>query len=367
MKRPVRIAITGAAGSISNSLLFRIAAGDMFGPDQPVILQLVERPEAMPTLLGVAMELEDCAFPLLHTVRLHDTAEAGFKNAHYAILLGAKPRGPGMERRDLLSANAEIFSHQGRALNDHANPDVKVVVVGNPANTNALIASRNAPDLSPSQFTAMSRLDHNRTKGLLANHTGYNPEDIRRVAVWGNHSASQFPDLRHAEALGSPLLPSLDPAWIETTFIPRVQKRGAEVIAARGQSSAASAAQAVIDHMRDWAMGTAPGDFVSMCIVSDGSYGVARGLVFSFPVCCRYGRYQIIQDLPVDEASRQRLKTTEAELLEEKAAVEHLLPPETEAAHNNLSIRLRSGALRYAEEDGDDDSAASVLRTDRMM
>lgn len=367
MKRPIRIAITGAAGSISYSLLFRIAAGDMFGPDQPVILQLIERPEVMPKLQGVAMELEDCAFPLLHTVRLHDTAEAGFNNAHYAILLGSRPRGPGMERSDLLSANAAIFSQQGRALNDHANHDVKVVVVGNPANTNALIASRNAPDLSPSQFTALSRLDHNRTKGHLANHTGYNAEDIRRVAVWGNHSATQFPDLRHAEAFGKRLLPELDPAWVDNTFVPRVQKRGAEIIAARGQSSAASAAQAVIDHVRDWALGTPPGDFASMGIVSDGSYGVARGIVFSFPVCCRYGRYQIIQDLPMDDASQLRLKATEAELLEEKAAVEHLLPAETEAAHNNLSIRLRSGAIRYAEEEGDDDSPASVLRTDRVM
>ncbi|TDX31705.1 malate dehydrogenase [Modicisalibacter xianhensis] len=367
MKRPVRIAITGAAGSISNSLLFRIAAGDMFGPDQPVILQLIERPEAMPALHGMAMELEDCAFPLLHTVRLHDNAEAGFKNVHYAILLGARPRGPGMERKDLLSANAEIFSRQGRALNDHANHDVKVVVVGNPANTNAMIASRNAPDLSPSQFTAMSRLDHNRTKGMLANHTGCNPADIRRVAVWGNHSATQYPDLRHAETFGMPVFPSLDLNWVENDFIPRVQKRGAEVIAARGQSSAASAANAVIDHMRDWALGTPPGDFTSMCIVSDGSYGVAKGIVFSFPVCCRYGRYQIVQNLAMDEASLKRLKATEAELLEEKAAVEHLLPKETEEAHNNLSIRLRSGAVRYAEEDNDDDSPATVLRTDRVM
>lgn len=339
----------------------------MLGPDQPVILQLIERPEAMEALRGVAMELEDCAFPLLHTVRLHDNAEDGFRGVHFALLVGAKPRGKGMERKDLLEANAEIFSVQGRALNDHANPDVKVLVVGNPANTNALIASRNAPDLSPSQFTAMSRLDHNRAKGSLANHIGANAADITRVAVWGNHSASQYPDIRHAEAFGKPVLPDLDPEWIEDTFIPRVQQRGAEIIAARGLSSAASAAQGAIDHMRDWVMGTRPGDFVSMCIVSDGSYGVTKGIVYSFPVVCRYGRYEIVQDLPIDEASQQRMKATENELLEEKSAVEHLLPSETEAAHNALGSRLRSGATSYAEEDADDDSDACVLRTNRVI
>ncbi len=367
LKRPVRIAITGAAGSISNSLVFRIAAGDMLGPDQPVILQLIERPEAMEALRGVAMELEDCAFPLLHTVRLHDNAEDGFRNVHFALLVGAKPRSKGMERKDLLEANAEIFSVQGRALNDHANPDVKVLVVGNPANTNALIASRNAPDLSPSQFTAMSRLDHNRAKGILGNHIGVNARDLTRVAIWGNHSASQYPDVRNAEAFGKPVMPDLDTQWIDETFIPRVQQRGAEIIAARGQSSAASAAQGAIDHMRDWVMGTPPGDFVSMCIFSDGSYGVEKGIVYSFPVVCRYGRYQIVQDLPIDEPARQRMKATENELLEEKAAVAHLLPADTEASHSDISKRLRSGAMRYAEEDIDDDSTACVLRTDRLM
>lgn len=367
MKRPFRIAVTGAAGSISNSLLFRLAAGEVFGTDQPIILQLIERSEAMEALRGLAMELEDCAFPLLHAVRLHDNPEDGFRNVHFAFLIGAKPRGPGMERADLLAANAEIFSRQGRALNDHANPDVKVLVVGNPANTNALIASRNAPDLSPSQFTAMSRLDHNRAKGMIANRTGFNTADIRKVAVWGNHSASQFPDVRNAEAMGEPIWPGLDHDWVDSTFIPRVQKRGAEIIDARGQSSAASAAQGAIDHMRDWYMGTPEGDFVSMCIVSDGSYGITKGIVFSFPVRCRYGRYQIVQGLPIDDAAQKRLDATEKELLEEKDAVKHLLPPETEESHNNLSVNLRSGANRYGEEDRDDDSEACVLRTDRVI
>jgi malate dehydrogenase len=367
LKRPVRIAITGAAGSISNSLIFRIAAGDMLGPDQPVILQLIERPEAMEALRGVAMELEDCAFPLVHAVRLHDNPEEGFSRVHFALLVGAKPRGKGMERKDLLEANAEIFSVQGRALNDHANPDVKVLVVGNPANTNALIASRNAPDLSPSQFTAMSRLDHNRAKGSLANHIGANPSDVTRVAVWGNHSATQYPDVRNAEAFGEPVMPNLDAKWVAETFIPRVQQRGAEIIAARGQSSAASAASGAIDHMRDWVMGTPAGDFVSMCIPSDGSYGIAKGIVYSFPVVCRFGRYQIVQNLPIDDDAQQRMKATEQELLEEKAAVEHLLPAETEEKQNAISTRLRSGAQRYAEEDALDDSDACVLRTDRLM
>lgn len=367
MKRPFRIAITGAAGSISNSLLFRIAAGDMFGPDQPVILQLIERSEAMEALRGVAMELEDCAFPLLHGVRLHDNPEDGFRRVTHALLVGAKPRTKGMERKDLLAENAEIFSRQGRALNDHANPEVKVLVVGNPANTNAMIASRNAPDLSPAQFTAMSRLDHNRAKGILANHTGYNTGDIKHVAVWGNHSASQYPDIRHAEAFGQPILPTLDSQWISETFIPRVQQRGAEIIAARGQSSAASAANGAIDHMRDWELGTPPGDFVSMCVFSDGSYGVAKGIVYSFPVVCRYGRYEIVQGLPIDDDAQRRMKATEDELLEEKAAVAHLLPAETEKSHEELSRRLRSGATRYGEVDELDDSEASVLRTDRLL
>ncbi|MBZ9538824.1 malate dehydrogenase [Modicisalibacter tunisiensis] len=367
MKRPFRIAVTGAAGSISNSLLFRLAAGEVFGPDQPLILQLIERPEAMEALRGMAMELEDCAFPLLHNVRLHDNIQDGFSNVHFAFLVGAKPRGPGMERADLLSANAEIFSAQGRALNDYANPDVKVLVVGNPANTNALIASRNAPDLSPSQFTAMSRLDHNRAQGMIANRFGCNASDVKKVAIWGNHSATQYPDLHHATAMGAPIWPELDPKWVDEEYIPRVQKRGAEIIAARGQSSAASAAQGAIDHMRDWYFGTPDDDFVSMCVVSDGSYGVTKGIVFSFPVRCRYGRYEIVQGLPIDEAGRKRIETTEKELVDEKAAVEHLLPAETEAAHLNLRTTLRSGASRYGEEDSLDDSEASVLRTDRVL
>ncbi|MBZ9559764.1 MULTISPECIES: malate dehydrogenase [Modicisalibacter] len=367
MKRPFRIAVTGAAGSISNSLLFRLAAGEVFGNDQPLILQLIERPEAMEALRGMAMELEDCAFPLLHNVRLHDNAEEGFRNVDFAFLIGAKPRGPGMERADLLAANAEIFSAQGRALNDHANPDVRVLVVGNPANTNALIASRNAPDLSPAQFTAMSRLDHNRAKGMIANRLGFNSADIKKVAIWGNHSASQYPDLHHAEAMGQAIWPELDPKWVDDEFIPRVQKRGAEIITARGQSSAASAAQGAIDQMRDWYQGTPDDDFVSMCVVSDGSYGVTKGIVFSFPVRCRYGRYEIVQGLPIDDAGQKRIDATEKELLEEKAAVEHLLPDETEAQHLDMRATLRSGATRYGEEDTLDDSEASVLRTDRVL
>nr|WP_299246024.1 malate dehydrogenase [uncultured Halomonas sp.] len=366
MKRPFRIAVTGAAGSISNSLLFRIASGDMFGKDQPVILQLIERSEAMQALRGVAMELEDCAFPLLLGVRLHDNAEDGFRNVSHALLVGAKPRGKGMERKDLLAENAEIFSRQGRALNDYANPDVKVLVVGNPANTNAMIASRNAPDLSPAQFTAMSRLDHNRAKGILGNHIGANAQDITHVAVWGNHSPTQYPDVRNAKAFGEPIMPTLDKKWVEETFIPRVQKRGGEIIEARGLSSAASAAQGAINHMRDWELGTRDGDFVSMGIFSDGSYGIAKGIVYSFPVRCRYGRYEIVQGLSIDDEARKYMKATEDELLEEKSAIEHLLPKETEEASNNLGVTLRSGAKRYADQDALDDSEASALRTDRI-
>jgi len=366
MRRPVRIAVTGAAGSISNSLLFKIASGEMMGLDQPVILQLIEMPQAMEALRGIAMELEDCAYPLLHTITLHDNVEDGFRNAHYALLIGAKPRGPGMERSDLLQENAEIFSRQGRALNDYANRDVKVLVVGNPANTNALIASRNAPDLSPSQFTALTRLDHNRAKGILANKTGASPKDISRVVIWGNHSTTQYPDLHHAEVLGRPAMEQIETGWYREQFIPTIQTRGGEIIKARGQSSAASAAQAIVDHMHDWVLGTKVGEIVSMAIVSDGSYGIEKGIIYSFPVRCDYGRYQIVQGLPINDFSRQRMVATEQELLDEKAAVDHLLPAETAASHSDLSICLRSGVTLYADGTGPD-SQSKFLTTNRVM
>lgn len=366
MKRPLRIAITGASGTISQSLLFRIASGDMFGPDQPLILQLIELPEAMERLRGIAMELEDCSFPLLHTISMHDNPEDGFSSVHFALLIGARPRGPGMERSDLLNVNAEIFARQGKALNQYANRDVKVVVVGNPANTNAMIASRNAPDLSPSQFTALTRLDHNRSRGILANHTGANPKDIHNIAVWGNHSATMYPDLHHATILERPALSQVCADWYQNEFIRKIQGRGSEIIKAQGRSSSASAAQAVIDHMRDWYLGTPPGEFVSMGIVSDGSYGVTPGIVFSFPVRCDYGRYQIVQGLELNAFSQERIKITEAELLAEAAVVAGLLPKETEESHLHLSICLRSGVTLYGDGTGPKDGAP-YLQTNRVM
>ncbi|MDF2181667.1 malate dehydrogenase [Neptuniibacter sp. CAU 1671] len=366
MRRPVRIAVTGAAGAISYSLLFKIAAGEMMGKDQPVILQLIELPHAMDALRGVAMELMDCAYPLLHTITLHDNVEGGFRGAHFALLVGAKPRGPGMERGDLLEENAAIFARQGKALNDFANRDVKVLVTGNPANTNALIASRNAPNLSPSQFTCLTRLDHNRAKGILANHTGATTRDIEGIMIWGNHSATQYPDLHHATILGKPAMSQIDTTWYREEFIPKVQRRGAEIIEARGLSSAASAAQAIVDQMKDWVLGTEPGEIISMGILSDGSYGITKGVFFSFPVRCNYGRYQIVHDFPMNEFSQKRLIETEQELLEEKAVVEHLLPKETEASHQNLSICLRSGVTLYADDTGPDPDS-KFMTTNRVM
>ncbi|MTI12731.1 malate dehydrogenase [Sansalvadorimonas verongulae] len=328
MKQPVRIAVTGAAGNISYALLFKIAAGEMLGSDQPVILQLVEIPQAMDRLHGVTMELEDCAFPLLHGVTLHDNPDSGFQGAHYAILLGARPRSRGMERADLLEANAAIFSAQGRALNKVANPDVKALVVGNPANTNCLILSRNAPDLSPSQFCAMTRLDHDRARGLLSTQIEVSLADIDNIIIWGNHSSTMYPDLHHATIAGDqPVISMINDQWYKEEFIPRIQKRGSEIIEARGQSSAASAAQAALAHMRDWALGT-DGKIVSMGVISDGSYGVAKGICYSFPCVCDFGAYQIVQGLDINEYGQEKMKVTEAELLEEKAAVEHLLPTE---------------------------------------
>ena len=325
MKTPVRIAVTGCAGNIGYALLFRIAAGDMLGPDQPVILHLLEVTPALKALEGVVMELRDCAFPLLADIVATDDVAVGFKDADYAILVGARPRGPGMERKDLLEANGAIFTVQGRALNDHASRGVKVLVVGNPANTNALIAMRSAPDLDPRQFTAMMRLDHNRAISQLAAKTGSSVPAIRRMTVWGNHSSTQYPDITHALVDGRPAPELVDQAWLEADFIPTVQQRGAAIIAARGASSAASAASAAIDHMRTWALGTADGDWVSMGIPSDGSYGIPQGIIYSFPVTCRDGRYEIVQNLPVSAFSRARMDATAKELLEEHDAVQHLL------------------------------------------
>ncbi|MBY5269152.1 malate dehydrogenase [Spiribacter salinus] len=326
MKAPVRVAVTGAAGQIGYSLLFRIASGDMLGPDQPVILQLLEVPPAMDAVQGVVMELDDCAFPLVAGLQATDQAEEAFKDADYILLVGAKPRGPGMERKDLLEANAAIFSAQGKAMNDVASRNVRVLAVGNPANTNALIAQRNAPDLDPNCFTAMTRLDHNRALAQLANRTGQHVTDIQQLTIWGNHSATQYPDISHAQVDGKAASDLVDQSWLEESFIPTVQQRGAAIIKARGQSSAASAASAAIDHMRDWTLGTPQGDWVSMAIPSDGSYGIAEGIIYSFPVRCANGQYEIVQGLDISDFSRERMSATEQELIEERDAVEHLLP-----------------------------------------
>jgi malate dehydrogenase len=322
---PVRVTITGAAGQIGYQLAFRIASGQMLGASQPVILQLLEIPPAMGALKGVAMELDDCAFDCLHGVVLSDDPAVAFKDVNYALLVGARPRGPGMERKDLLLENAKIFSAQGRALNGVADRNVKVLVVGNPANTNALIARKNAKDLDPRNFTAMTRLDHNRAKAQLAAKAGIHVSNVKRVIIWGNHSATQYPDISHA-LIGADPAPRRVPAtWYREEFIPAVQQRGAAIIKARGASSAASAASAAIDHIHDWALGTAPGDWVSMGVASDGSYGIAEGVVYSYPVTCRNGRYEIVQGLAVDEFSRERMATTDAELREERAGVADLL------------------------------------------
>lgn len=324
MKAPVRVAITGGAGQIAYSLAFRVAAGDMLGPDQPVILQLLEIPPAMGALEGVVMELNDCAFPLVQDIVATDDPNVAFKDADYALLVGARPRGPGMERKDLLQANAQIFSVQGKALNDHASRSVKVLVVGNPANTNALIARENAPDLDPRQFTAMTRLDHNRALAQLAEKTGSHINDIEKMIIWGNHSATQYPDLHHATVKGQAALGLVDQAWYEGTFIPDVQQRGAAIIKARGASSAASAASAAIDHMRSWALGS-NGGWVSMGVVSDGSYDIAEGVVYSYPCICEGGDFKIVQGLEVNDFSRKLMQATEQELREERVAVENLL------------------------------------------
>ena len=324
MTDPVRIAVTGAAGQIGYALVFRIASGAMLGPEQPVILQLLEIPPAMDALRGVVMELDDCAFPLLRSVVATDDPNVAFAEVDVALLVGSRPRGPGMERSDLLEANAAIFSVQGRALNEHASRGVKVLVVGNPANTNCLIAQRNAPDLDPRQFTAMTRLDHNRALAQLAAKTGARVTDIAGLAIWGNHSPTMYPALPHATVRGQPALEQVDMAWVEGEFLPTVQKRGAAIIDARGASSAASAASAAVDHMRDWTAGAS--GVLSMGVCSDGSYGIAEGLIFSYPVMCEGGDWRIVPGLDIDAFSRGKLDATEAELLEERELVAALLP-----------------------------------------
>jgi malate dehydrogenase len=325
MKSPVRVAVTGAAGQISYALLFRIAAGDMLGKEQPVILHLLEIPPAMGALDGVVMELDDCAFPLLADIVVGTDPRVIFGDVNFALLVGAKPRGLGMERKHLLSENAEIFSGQGGALNDSAHCDVRVLVVGNPANTNALIASANAPDIDHRQFTAMTRLDHNRAVYQLATKLGVSTDDVQKAIIWGNHSATQYPDVFHARVKGQPAIDLVDRAWLESDFIPTVQERGVAIQEARGSSSAASAASAAVDHMRTWVNGTADGNWTSMAIPSDGSYGVEEGLICSFPVVCRQGEYSIVKELQIDPFSEERILKTVGELKEERDAVRNLL------------------------------------------
>ena len=327
MKQPLRVAVTGAAGNISYAMLFRIASGEMLGKDQPVILQLLEIAPALDALKGVVMELEDCAFPLLAGVVQTDDATVAFKDADYALLVGSRPRGPGMERKDLLEANAAIFSAQGKALNDVASRDVKVLVVGNPANTNAVIAQRNAPDLDPRNFTAMTRLDHNRAMAQLAGKTDSTVNDVKKMIIWGNHSSTQYPDLTAATVNGKPALDLVDRDWYEGTYIPEVQQRGAAIIKARGASSAASAANAAIAHMRTWVLGTDENDWVSMGVYSNGEYGIAEGLIYSFPCTCSNGDWTIVDGIDVSsDFSKEKMAATEQELSEERDAVAHLLP-----------------------------------------
>lgn len=326
MKKPIRVAVTGSGGAIGYSLLFRIASGEMLGPDQPVILQLFDITPSLKVVNGVVMELDDCAFPLLQSVVVTDDVRVAFKDADVALLVGSRPRTAGMERKDLLEMNGAIFTDQGRALSEVASRDVKVLVVGNPANTNSLIAMKNAKDLKPEQFTAMMRLDHNRALSQIASKVSKPVSSVRKMIIWGNHSATQYPDLFHAEVEGHSVSAMInDQSWLESNFIPTVQKRGAAIIEARGSSSAASAANAAIAHIRDWTLGTPDGDWVTMGIPSDGSYGIPEGVIFGYPVTCKDGKYSIVQGLDVSEFSRSRIEKTHAELLEERAAVTHLL------------------------------------------
>ena len=325
MKSPVRVAVTGAAGQIAYSLIFRVAHGDMLGPDQPVILQLLEIPPAMDALKGVVMELNDCAFPLVEDIILSDDPNVAFKEIDYAFLVGARPRGPGMERSDLLTANAQIFSVQGKALNDHANRDVRVLVVGNPANTNALITMKNAPDLNPRNITAMMRLDHNRSLSQIAEKTGSHSSKVEKMVVWGNHSATQYPDISYAMVDGDPVSSKIDNEWYVETFIPTVQQRGAAIIKARGASSAASAASAAVDHMRSWALGS-DGQWVSMGVYSAGNaYDIDEDIMYSFPITCEGGEWKIVEGLEISEFSRKMMSATETELVEERQAIADLL------------------------------------------
>jgi malate dehydrogenase len=325
MKKPVTVTITGAAGQIGYALAFRVASGQLLGPDQPVNLNLLEITPALPALGGVVMELSDCAFPTLNKIVATDDARVAFKDAGVGLLVGARPRGPGMERKDLLLANAQIFSVQGKAINEVASRDIKVLVVGNPANTNALIAASNAPAIDRRNFTAMTRLDHNRAISQLAAKTGVHTTAIRKMIIWGNHSATQYPDIAHCLVDGKPAKSLVDEAWYRDTFIPTVQQRGAAIIKARGQSSAASAASSAIDHVHTWVLGSPAGDWVSMAVASDGSYGIPEGVMYSYPVTCKDGKYAIVQGLAIDEFSRARMAATDKELREERDGVKDLL------------------------------------------
>jgi malate dehydrogenase len=325
MNKPARVTITGAAGQIGYQLAFRIASGQLLGPNQPVILQLLEIPPALGALKGVVMELDDCAFPTLQGVVATDNADEAFRDTDYALLVGAKPRGPGMERGDLLRENAKIFSVQGKALDRHASRNVRVLVVGNPANTNALIAQKNAPSLNPANFTAMTRLDHNRALAQLAGKLGVHVNAISRMTIWGNHSATQYPDISHAVVNEQPAAELVDQQWLTSDFIPTVQQRGAAIIKARGLSSAASAASAAIDHIRDWALGTPGDDWVSMAVPSDGSYGIKEGVIYSFPCRCAKGKYEIVDGLAISDFSRERMRLTDDELRQERDAIAELL------------------------------------------
>jgi len=319
------VTITGAAGQIGYQLAFRIASGQLLGANEKINLNLLEITPALDALKGVAMELEDCAFETLGDINISDDPNEAFKQTDYSFLVGAKPRGPGMERSDLLQENAKIFSAQGKAINENASRDIKVLVVGNPANTNALIAMSNAPDIDQNAFTAMMRLDHNRALAQLASKLNCHSSELTNMTIWGNHSTTQYPDINNLNLLGEPVSKRLDEIWVKDEFIPRVQNRGAEIIKARGMSSAASAASAAIDHMRDWVSETKNNDWVSMAIPSDGSYGISEGIIYSFPVTCQNGSYSIVQNLEIDHYSKECMELTEKELLEEKAAIEHLL------------------------------------------
>jgi malate dehydrogenase len=325
MKKPVTVTITGAAGNIGYALAFRVASGQMLGADQPINLNLLEIPAASAAVQGVVMELCDCAFPTLNKVMATHDANLAFKDCNFGMLVGARPRGPGMERKDLLLENAKIFSVQGKALDAVASRDVRVLVVGNPANTNSLIAQRNAPSLPPRRFTAMTRLDHNRGLAQLTEKSGAPLAEVKKVIIWGNHSATQYPDLHHATVQGKPALSVVEASWFKDTYIPTVQQRGAAVIKARGTSSAASAAAAALDHIHDWMLGTPPGDWVSMAVASDGSYDIPEGVIYSYPVTCQNGEYGIVQGLSISDFSREKIKATHRELLEERDGVKDLI------------------------------------------